>query len=180
MKTTRYFTLIFLVLLSLACEENPVDPEPEPPSLDVAGEYIGAATILCQEYRYFSNPNRTDTIVYFSGTMQDTFIVEDVNPLDSLVKIHRLSYSRRTNRIGCSSQYDIGDPNGEYFLGNGKSWGYGYEYDKEWDSSILFNPDNTLTGYMLERDKFILTGVDSTGATYEYLRFFEYEISARR
>lgn len=180
MKTTRCFSLICLLLLFLACEETPVEPEPEPPSLDVAGEYIGSATILCQEYRYFSNPNRTDTIVYFSGTMQDTFIVEDRNPQDSLVKIHRLSYSRRTNGIGCSSQYDIGDPNGEYFLANGKSWGYGYEYDKEWDSSILFNPDNTLTGYMLERDIFSAISYDSTGESYEYLRIFEYEISASR
>ena len=180
MKTTRFFIPISLFLLFLACEEIPVDPEPEPPRLDVAGEYIGSATVLCQEYRYFSNPNRTDTIVYFSGTVQDTFIVEDRNPQDSLVKIHRLSYSRRSNGVGCSSQYDIGDPNGEYFLGNGKSWGYGYKYDKEWDSSILFNPDNTLTGYMLERDIFNSTGLDSTGATYDYLRIFEYEISARR
>lgn len=170
---------IGLFLLFCACEENPDIPE-EPARLDLAGEYIGAAKLICKEYRFFSNPNRTDTLVYRSETFQDKFVVEDSNPLDSLVKIHRLSYDTQVNGAFCISNYDIGSPHGEYDLRNGLSWGYKYRYDKEWDSWIIFNSDNTLSGYMLEKDVFGSTGIDRSGESYDFLKFFEYEITATR
>lgn len=162
-----------------ACEERPGIPEeePEPPSLDVAGVYVEEASVLCEEYHYVWTPDKTDTIVYLSGTLQDTFIVEDSNPEDSLVKIQRLSYVKM---VDCSSHYDIGTPGDEYFLKNGNTWIYIYTYDREWNSSIIFNPDKTLNGYMLHRDIFEFPTYDSTGEQYYYQRRFEYEISARR
>lgn len=178
MKTMLPVCLV-LFLLIYACEENPEIPE-EPEPLDLAGEYVGSAEIHCKEYRFYFNSTRVDTIVFREETFQDKFIVANINLEDSVFKIQRLSYAIEVNGAICNSQYDIGNPNGEYDLGENLRWGYKYKYDSDWDSWIQFNPDNTLTGYMLQKGLFTLREIDSDGKEYEYVRFFEYEITASR
>ena len=176
MKKLLSFSIVLLVFL-YACKEDP--PKPEVEVLDLAGEYAGEASIICQEYRRFSNPDRLDTVDYRLETFQDKIIVSDPNPQDSIVKIHRLSYTNDDLGLRCRSKYDMGNPEGEYGLGETLTWGYKYKYDKDWDSWIKFD-DNTLSAYMLEKDVFTSFGEDSSGESYEYIKVFEYKITATR
>ena len=168
---------LFILLLSSAlfllvsCERTSINQR--------AGTYIGVAQISCTQ-RLDSMGLSTETTI-FSGTYTDTFTVEVIDIDERKYNVSRAS---RLNGPcnGRGSQYGIGegDDGGGYILNEDFFWGYGYEYDKEWDSRLDLSDANKLVGYMLQRDIFGSDEYDNQGNVKTTYRTFTYSITAEK
>ena len=173
MKLSHKTTLTSLISLGLilffSCERTSINQR--------AGTYIGVAQISCTQ-RLDSMGFSTETTI-FSGTYTDTFTVEVIDIDERKYNVSRAS---RWNGpcSGRGSQYGIGDGGGGYILNEDFFWGYGYEYDKEWDSRLDLSDAKKLVGYMLQRDIFGSDEYDDLGNVKTTFRTFTYSITAEK